>query len=199
MAGFGTDLRQIQAIEKAVNAPVGCIHFHAKVEKRAERLARHASPGAKGQERVRHVLNAFREQLNKVLHFKALNMYLKIQSTRRETEELVEVAFHETRAARGARMGQRCIRYCTREGDGYARRGSGSQTALTAPVEGPPQLTGYSVSEKQSKPCPRPDAHEGSGEGRSNKSIFDGAQSSATPKEWSCYTTVQPTMVVLVH
>lgn len=53
LAGFGSNLRQIQAIEKALQAPIGCIYFDALIEKRAERLARHAPPGQIGQEKVR--------------------------------------------------------------------------------------------------------------------------------------------------
>ena len=53
LSGFGSNLRQIQSIEKVLQSPIGCIHFDATIEKRAERLSRNAPPGKQGQERVR--------------------------------------------------------------------------------------------------------------------------------------------------
>ena len=55
LSGLGSNLRQIQSIERILQSPIGCIHFDATIEKRAERLSRNAPPGKEGQERVRKI------------------------------------------------------------------------------------------------------------------------------------------------
>lgn len=185
LAGFGTDLRQFQAIEKAVNAPVGCIYFHAKVEKRAERLARHALPGAKGQERVRRVLNTFREQLGKVIaYFEALNMYIKIQSTRSgRTEELVEAYFPRDTSSSIVlgKDGTEVYKVpCARR-----RRGTRDVAVQTAdrPYSATPKvhrnLTGHSVAWRNNPSLVQGQIrHKGGGEAWGKvDSMLDGAQS----------------------